>query len=124
MKTQILNALCLSVILLITSAWWTLPVAVSAPLTSAASVIAQTSTPNLSSPQTPAESPPSPAAEDSVTAEETQSNTQAVPERQPRNSEQAQPTPTESAPPRSPTPSGGPYNMDAIREFNRALYGS
>ena len=119
MKTSILKTFLLTVVLFITSIL-VISMALSNPLLRGSQFIAETTLTSQPSAEMPSKetaniTPSEPSKAKVEVTESTQQSTQSKAGELTQKASQTQETPSES---------GGPYDMEAIKAFNRALYGS
>lgn len=120
MKTSILRVFFLTLVLFITSTLLISDIAFSSPLISGSQFLAETTLTNQPSPEMRSKetvniAPSAPLETKVEVTESTQESTQSKADELTQKAAQPQATPSES---------GGPYDMEAIKAFNRALYGS
>ncbi|GET40078.1 hypothetical protein [Microseira wollei] len=120
MKTSILRVFLLTVVLFITSMLVISDMALSNPLWRGSQFIAETTltsqpSAEVLSQETANITPSEPSKAKVEVTESTQQSTQSKAGELTQKASQPQETPSES---------GGPYDMEAIKAFNRALYGS
>jgi hypothetical protein len=122
MKPSILLTCCLAIVLWLVTFSAITHLAFSQPLLDRTPIVAQVTDPLPVNELPRSQTLPTPQTTDSSAAqEETATNTE---EKQPATSEDEQEAANRSTPESPPSESAGPYDMEAIREFNRALYGS
>lgn len=120
MKTSVLKVLCLTLVLFITVTGLVTDVALGNPLSHEILVTAQAPAINPSLEETPSLEKAIPQASESSKSKGTAENSTKQPaDIKPRDSERVK-----SALDKTPSPSAGPYDMERIKQFNRALYGS
>lgn len=120
MKTSVLKVLCLTLVLFITATGLITEVAFSTPLFHGMLVTAQAPVTKSSLLETPSSETTTPqASESSKSKVEAANSTKQPAESKPVDSERVK-----SKPDKKPSPSAGPYDMERIKQFNRALYGS
>lgn len=120
MKTSILRVLFLTVVLFITSTIVITDIAFSSPLLRGSQLIAETTLNGQPSAEMPSKetakiAPSEPLKTKVEVTKSTQQSTQ---------SQAGELTQKAAKPQETPSESGGPYDMEAIKAFNRALYGS
>ncbi|HEY9620151.1 MAG TPA: hypothetical protein V6C78_07265 [Crinalium sp.] len=113
MKSLLLSVLSWAIALLITLTGLIAPPAFAEPLLQTNATIAQTATDDVEQ-QEPS----------SETAPATEEKSEEAGEKSDRQSSESESTSTQSSSEKTPPPSAGPYDMDNIQNFNRALYGS
>lgn len=120
MKTSVLKVLSLTLLLFITTTGLITEVAFSTPLFHGMLVTAQAPVTASSLLETPSSETTTPqASESSKSKVEAANSTKQPAESKPVDSERVK-----SKPDKTPSPSAGPYDMERIKQFNRALYGS
>jgi hypothetical protein len=120
MKTSVLKVLCLTLVLFITATGLITEVAFSTPLFHGMLVTDQAPVTASSLEETPSSETTTPqASESSKSKVEAANSTKQPAESKPVDSERVK-----SKPDKKPSPSAGPYDMERIKQFNRALYGS
>lgn len=120
MKTSVLKVLCLTLVLLITATGLVTEVVLSIPLSHEILVTAQAAVTNPLLEETPSLETAIPQASESSKSKGTAENITKQPaDSKPRDSERVK-----SALDKTPSLSAGPYDMERIKQFNRALYGS
>ena len=120
MKTSILRVFFLTLVLFITSTLLISDIALSSPLLSGSQFLAETTLTSQPSAEMPSKetakiNPSEPLEAKVEVPESTQQSTQ---------SQAGELTQKAAKPQETPSESGGPYDMEAIKAFNRALYGS
>lgn len=120
MKTSILRVLFLTVVLFITSTLVITDIALSSVLLRGSPLLAETTLTSQPSAEMPSKEtanidPSEPLETKVKVTKSTQESTQSKAGELTQKASQPQETPSES---------GGPYDMEAIKAFNRALYGS
>ena len=120
MKISVLKVLSLTLVLFITATGLITEVALSTPLFHGMLVTAQAPVTTSSLLETPSSETTTPqASESSKSKAEAANSTQ-----QPTDSKSVDSERAKSTPDKKPSPSAGPYDMERIKQFNRALYGS
>lgn len=120
MKRSVLKVLCLTLVLFITATNFLTEVALSIPLSARLLVTAQSPVTSPSLKETPSLKTAAPQASESSTSKGKVENSTE----QPRDRKTVDSERVKSTPDKTPSPSAGPYDMERIKQFNRALYGS
>ncbi len=119
MKRSVLKVLCLTLVLFIIATNFLTEVALSIPLSDRLLVTARSpvTSPSLETPSLETAAPQ--ASESSTSKGKVENSTE-----QPRDSKTVDSERVKSKSDKTASPSAGPYDMERIKQFNRALYGS
>ena len=120
MKTLVLKVLCLTLVLFITATGLVTNVALSTPFSHSVLVTAQAPVTSPSLEETPTSETTTPQASESSKLKGEAANST----KQPAGSKRIDSERAKSTPDKTPSRSAGPYDMERIKQFNRALYGS
>ncbi len=120
MKTFILKILCLTIVLFASATGLLTEAALSKPLVNNIAIAAQVPVTSPSPEETPSKETTTPQSSASSEAKGKTANS----DRQPADSQSVESERTQQEPDKTPSVPAGPYDMQRIQQFNRALYGS
>jgi hypothetical protein len=120
MKTFILKVLCLTLILFTSATGLLTEAALSTPLVHKIAIAAQAPVTSSSPEERLSNETTTPQSSASSEAKSKTANS----DRQPADSQSVKSERTKQVPDKTPSVPAGPYDMQRIKQFNRALYGS
>lgn len=120
MKTFILKVLCLTLVLFASTTGLLTEAALSQPLVNKIAIAAQVPVASPSPEETPSSETTTPQSSASSQAKSKTANS----DRQPANRQSVESERAKQEPDKTPSVPAGPYDMQRIQQFNRALYGS
>ncbi|HEY9603303.1 MAG TPA: hypothetical protein V6C85_16935 [Allocoleopsis sp.] len=120
MKTLIMKVFCLTLVLFASATGLLTEAAWSTPLVNKIAIAAQIPVASPSPEETPSNEMTTPQSSASSEAKSKTANS----DRQPADSQSVESERAKQKPDKTPSVPAGPYDMQRIQQFNRALYGS